>query len=58
MPIDISNAKSPEIMEIEKVSLNGPLRLRLQMKDGSQRTEDACVIITKLLKLVQELKQS
>ena len=55
MSVDLQAANAPQLHEIERVETQVPLRVKLVLKDGSVRQEDAARLLTRLLKTVQGL---
>ena len=58
MPLDVRESQAPPLKEIDKIESNAPIRVKLHMKDGSVRTEDAARLLTRLLHVLQSLMEN
>ena len=56
MPVDVQNSTSPNLAQIDRVEIQVPLRVKLVLKDGSIRTEDASHFLTRILRTLQKLQ--
>ena len=57
MPLDIRESQAAYLEDIDKIESNAPVRVKLHMKDGSVRTEDASKLLTRLLHVLQSLME-
>ncbi len=57
MPVDVQAGAVPPLEDIERIETQIPLRVKLILKDGTERPEDAARLLTRILLTVQKLSK-